>query len=149
MAEAGGVDAVSEFEQRILFPRGAFDKRSPNATENYGIGSCLVVFALVGPAGAISWEMSTGWNLPHVRAEQGPKDPYAFAVEIHSPQPLFAFAREPEEVACELIGGACWTGRSFCAGDDYLAALIEHGEEGVWKLAREWYDRSFVAQEAA
>lgn len=132
---------MSELEKRIRFPRGAFDKRSLAPSKDHGIGSCLVYFALIGPAGAISWEASTGWDLPNVRAEQGPKDPYAYAVEIHSPHVLFPdFAPEPDSRACELTGGSCWTDRDFCAGDDYLAALVAHGEDGVWKLAEEWYE---------
>jgi hypothetical protein len=146
------------FTKRIRLPRGAFEKRHDDPALDFGIGCTIMEFALIGPDGAISFECSTGWHLPHVAerfrrrdfsdATSHPLEPCGYAVVIHSPHVLSEYSPTPDTDACELIGGPCWTDRAFRAGDDFMAAVIAEGETGLWRLAEEWYTHHLAPQEA-
>lgn len=140
--------------ERIIRFFPAWDKRAPAPAKNYGIHGVEVAFVLRGSAGAVSFVISTNWQLPHVQAERDsrPPDPdprlwYFF----HKPNPAYvsyhAIERRHEyEDECErcewLDGEPCYIDATYTGADPVFERLLREGDEGVWaaleELYREW-----------
>ena len=81
----------------------AFDRRSPNPREDYGIHGAELRMVLKGPEGAVHFVLYTNWMLPHVRRETHERilrhpdliglhcayDPLPADLGYHSPKPMF------------------------------------------------------------
>lgn len=137
---------------QITVAHRAFEKRHDDPARDYGIGSVELQFALIGPAGAITVGVSTGWYLPHVEERllrEHDHTPFmgrrscAFqgagtAVCIHAPSPRKDYFMGPDD--CHLLpGGQCWGDIGFLAGDEAYAVLVEGGEDALWEFLASWY----------
>lgn len=146
-----------EFEFRTIIGRPAYEKRHDDPARNYGIGGLALHFALIGPEGAVSLEVLTGWFLPHVRERLRRETDHAPHFASGNPArcafeptagPMCShdhrrrhnhYAAEPDD--CDLLpGGKCWGDHGYLAGDQLLEALIAGGEPGLRDAMRGWYD---------
>lgn len=139
------------FERRVTFSK-AWEKRHDDPAKDYGVGSVGVWFALVGSEGAVSFHLSSGWYLPHVRERfkrEGHRgDPCAGPVVWHHPTQREDYFAGPDE--CELLpGGKCWGDAGYLLGNDAYDALCEGGEDGLWVFLRRMYDQGFAPSEDA
>ncbi len=139
------------FERRVSF-HPAFDKRHTDPAKNCGVGSATIFFALIGTAGAVSFSMSTGWNLPHVVAEQAPREaewlashgrgllfaPQSFSLNYHRSTKREDY--EGDARPCDLLpGGLCYGDVTFLGAQPVLARLIAEGDAGVWAALEGFY----------
>lgn len=142
---------MSALERRIIFDAPAFSKRDPDPAKDYGIGSAVMRFALVGPEGAISLGISTGWHLPHEAASLPAMAlvPSGRGVCIHSPTKIEDYYGGPDE--CDLVaGGQCYGDVGYCAADELLAVLIADGVDALWeRMERDWYRPTFIDRTGA
>lgn len=143
---------VGEFSRRVVF-QAAYDKRSKDPRKDYGVGQVYIHFSLVGPVGAISVVISTGWYLPHVARKQvrsniewmqkwgHPLDRVGqYGVHFHYPNPQY---EDHSQSDCDLLpGGKCYGNGRF-ADDSYLNILLAEGDDAVWKKLEEEYREEF------
>lgn len=132
------------FRRAMIFV-SAYDGR--HEPQNYGVHCADFCFVLVGEHGAISFEMFTGWHLPHV-AERIEEGPTGAAVNRHSPRPP-RWAEADDWVGgpndCDWTDtGKCYSDGSNLAGDDILVALVGEGWEAMWRELRSWYQHTFL-----
>lgn len=148
----------------ILESRPAYDRRDPNPARNYGIGSVTLHFTLVGPKGAVSWQLLTGWMPTSVLAERfgmvsstgkayahlargsaadafGHSLPDAGEVAWHHPEP-HRLGAEPQKCPY-LPAGLCYNDVGYTAGEAILEGLLKGGVTAVWDLLAEHYRHTF------
>lgn len=134
-----------------------------DVADGRGCHGMAIVFILTGPAGAISWSLSTGlmanavfdpdWRSgcgrpPHRIGEPGwdrfgwdrrPRTPTAGPVESHSAVQSREWWDGPH--ACDMLpGGQCFGDAGYLIGDRALTALLEGGDTALWVFLREIYD---------
>lgn len=153
---------ADEFTTKVrIFP--GYDYRDePN--DQRGAHNLSMQFELVGPLGAISWTLNTGWMknpLKGALAPGGPQDradkpgadfrlreysPSAGGVYSHSHAKAADWWLGPNE--CDILGGQCYGNSGYLVGDTVLAAMFDDGHEGVWRELRVLYD-AWLEPEAA
>lgn len=168
--------------EKIVRFKAAYDKRHVDPKKNYGIHGLQIFFVLKGKLGAISFSLSTNWQLPHVQKEWESKDgefsmfrdlhtPRASDISYHSPIPMFEGQRQTGATRldfedrerlegtnidfpktketgtftpCEWLDGKpCYSEGSGFDADRYFNALLEGGDEGLWKTMEEYYEIRF------
>ena len=143
------------FTQNIIFSP-AYDKRSPNPSENYGIHGVDMRFILTGDKGTVQFVVYTNWYLPHVQKEfedkpmrnYNPFVPIAADVGYHSPKPMYEGQYVMAE-SCEYLGGKpCYYDGSVLQAEDYFRTLVSEGGEAVWKRLEDYYCELFEESEA-
>ena len=151
---------MTEFQHRITFAP-AFDKRNPDdPSKDYGVHGAEAHFALIGPAGAITFTLYTGWHLPEVIGKPemgigGFRYGKALVEQGHYPMPAMVSYHSPVQVedyeqghdACEWIGGAPCFGDGTFICDDAFEALIRGGTDGLWKHLEGWYESRLEGRE--
>lgn len=132
---------MSDLEREVVF-NGAWDRRSDDPSENYGVHGVSIRFYVKGPEGVVQFIVYTHWHLPHVQDEMLEKrsgsrrdvelffTPMAADIGYHSPEPLHGHEIETED--CDLLDGTCYYGGSGLRAKDYLETLIEGGTEKLW-----------------
>lgn len=145
---------MTEFEKKIEFIRPAWNKRDPDPRKDKGIGCVMMRMALIGPKGAISWSIFTGWHLQKTWDEWEANGRHSKArdlamgggVTIHSPTQLYDWDDTP--ATCDLLPeGKCFGDTGFLAGETFFEVLVEKGEDAVWALMEEWYADHFEKQQ--
>ena len=140
-------------ERRIEF-YPAYDKRDPDPTKSYGIGSVMVRFLLIGERGAIQFLFSSGWVLPHVAKEYEAMPgrnvadclkPMGFDLGYHSHTPMYE-GQELQDENCDVLGGPCYYDGSGLAADEVLQILITEGHDAVWERLEQEYTRRFLTE---
>ena len=139
------------FEKKIQFSP-AYDKRHSDPAKNYGIHGVHIWFALKGEKGAVSFSISTNWHLSHVQSELDAEPlnqfpymshkPMPFGVDYHSLFPIREWQKRdvPSQKQCGWLNDKpCWCDGSALAGDEGFRALVERGEEGLWKELEDYY----------
>ena len=137
---------MSTLEHRVIFTP-AWDKRHPDPNKNYGIGPVKIHFIVIGPLGAISFSMSSGWFLPGSINNPTARDvePSGMDLGYHSPTPVYE-DHEPHD--CDYVkGGTCYGDGSASIADRYLETLINHGSDGLWKELEAYYHEMFTQQD--
>lgn len=140
------------FRREVNF-QPAFDKRSPNPRQNYGIHGVDMNMVLVGPKGAIDLHIHTNWYLPHVAKEiafrrPNPDEilmafqPMAAQIGYHSSTPQYE-GQEPRVYDCQFTGGDCYTDGSGLQAERFLDLLITKGSEAVWAEIEHYYFEMF------
>jgi hypothetical protein len=135
---------MSEFTRTVkFFP--AWDKRHSEPSKNYGIGAASILFSVAKDGEGLTFELSTGWFLPHNRRESD--KPYAFGVDLHTKTPRYE-GHSPTN-GCHITGGKCYCDGSALLGDEFFETLVAEGEEGLWKRMeqqfRDWHPKQEVA----
>jgi hypothetical protein len=148
---------VSEFE-KIVHVSPAFDKRDPNPSKNYGIGSCRITFILKGPKGAVQFMIGTDWYVPSAREHlrsfpKGPFDdqqkPMGWDVGYHSPRPMYEDQATMDN-ECHIIGGTCYYDGSSLRADEWVEPFVAGGTDWLWpELEKEYHRRFDDVAEAA
>lgn len=129
--------------ERCVETNAAFDYRYDKDLEKRKRGAHCAewYFALVGPMGAISMRIFTGW-MP------GGKDgrpvyesllAMAAGLAVHKRVTTGGEKRFP----CEWLGECVDGGVSYIGGDKPFRIWVEEGEEALFAELREWYDREF------
>lgn len=131
----------SENLQHIVKFSKAFDKRSPNPSENYGVGGVKCWMILKGEKGAVQFVFTTGIYLPHVLDEWKAKGytnkPMGFDVGYHSPTPMY---EGQTQMDCDLLPeGKCYYDGSGLRANEWFEIFMEKGDEAIWKLLEEKY----------
>jgi len=127
----------------------AFDKRDPDPTKNYGIGSMQLRFVLIGKLGATQFVMSTGMYLKKNRETLfvnaayhfNPFEPMGADVGYHSPEPMYDGQTKFEE--CDYVKGGCYYDGSSTAATRLLESFLEGGEDVVWEKLEKVYIERF------
>lgn len=129
---------------------GAYDERDP--PRNYGIGSMRMEFAVVGPKGAVSVQLSTSWYLPQV--QQSTLDMYTkgypfdaceelmqpkwWDVGYHAKEPQYEGQSERED--CHLLDCPCYyDGTSLWGQEAWLPGFLHGGSDWLWERLEEYY----------
>lgn len=138
---------MSGFTRKVEFTP-PYDKRDPSPSKNYGIGSLIIRFVLVGEKGATQFVMATGCYPLHVHKEwerQGRTGlgPMGYDVGYHSPHPMYEGQSATENCAY-LNGAPCYYDGSGLAANDLLARFLEDGEDVVWAELESVYRSRFV-----
>lgn len=139
-----------EFE-KIVTVSPAFDKRHPNPSKNYGIGSCQITFILKGPKGAVQFMIGTDWYLPEVQREQRDFNynhdvrfdriqPQGWDVGYHAYEPQF---EGQDSMPCELLGGQCYYDGSTLLADEMVPKFIAGGTAWLWPELENIYRTRF------
>ncbi len=144
---------MTEKLKRIVEFTPAFDKRHSDPDKDYGIGCSTLRMVLKGPSGATQFVLMTGW-FPEAAIEEQKGTP---AYEVltrpipenlgyHSPVPMHR--GQPKTDSCDLLEqGYCYYDGSALGAEKVFKALLEEGDEGVWKILEEEYESVFGAQE--
>jgi hypothetical protein len=152
-----------QFTRRIEFAP-SFDKRDPSPSKNYGIGAVRIWFYLIGPLGAVQWQIGTNWYVPSAQQHleslpQGLKNdlesglggnryqPQAWDLGYHSPKPMYD-GHEPQTHDCDLIGGTCYYDGSGLNAQRLIQPFLDGGSDAVWRELKDFY-RSVFESEAA
>lgn len=152
------------FERRVTFSP-SFDRRDPNPSKNYGIGAIRIWFYLIGPKGAVQWQIGTTWYVPsaqeHLRAVRGPMlntreeslggtvyQPQAWDLGYHAREPQYE-GQAPISHECEVIGGTCYYDGSSLNAERLIVPFLEGGDEAVWRELEAYYHSVFDTVEAA
>lgn len=132
------------FERRVAI-RGAFDRRHPDPSKNYGIHGMELRFTLIGPKGAVHFLVFTPMHLPHVAREMWEKNDRRYNpfetmgadVGYHSPTPFYEW-QEPCD--CDLLpGGKCYGDGSALMADEFTEKFLKGGDAVVWPMLEEKY----------
>jgi len=149
---------VEELKKEIVF-NPAYDRRNPDPTKNFGIGSVLCSMILSGNEGAVVFNFSTGMLLPSTIKEYIETGkacykinsdgmvyflniPCALDIACHSKKPL----DDDHSIlnkTCDYIGQPCYYESSSIEADEYLQILIEKGSEPIWDLLTSYYNETF------
>jgi hypothetical protein len=132
-------------EHKVFFSP-AFDKRDPNPSKNYGIGSVRIHFFVKGEKGGIEWTVSTGmflkkthaeWLINFPKSEEG--DGIGHEIAYHAKKKQHE-GQEKHNGDCTLTDlPYCYNDAGFCAGGELYEKFVEQGEEIVWKTLEEWH----------
>ncbi len=151
MTETVTPEATQSTLQKIIRISPTFDRRNPDPSKNYGIGSVRMLFVLKGDKGAITFSCSTGMYLPQQVSEHGREpwnqwQPMGYGVWYCSPIPQEG--QTPREDCEWLDGKPCYGDGSCMASDDVMDALLRDGEDGVWRelerFYKSWLDPHFT-----
>lgn len=129
-------------ERRVQF-RPGFDKR--DTPENHGIFGGALWFTVVGPMGAVSFELHTDWYPPSVpqhlwQAMAFRPYPKAAHVSWHTPVP----AGTPDAVSCEYSEtDYCLPETAYHYADRHRELLLNEGSEAMWAQLEQDYRKEF------
>lgn len=137
-----------KFEQRVVFTRAKNWSRA-DASRNYGHIGMKITFALIGPAGAITWLVYPRWYVqPSRDAWQGlirdnePRDmPDAWDLGYHAYEPQY---EDQTSCTCDLLkGGKCYSDGTLLGAKELIEGFIAGGDEWIWRKLREVYESRF------
>ena len=140
---------MKEQLSNIRYTTPSFDRRNKDPKKNYGIGSELLTFAVLGEIGAISFTVSTGKYLPQLVEELGDKlsKPMAYGISYHfyvCPDEWKDFSKPHKE--CSILGGKpCHCDGSSLQADELFKSMGEKINED--KIYDELEYRYFNAKE--
>lgn len=132
--------------ERIIKTKPPFDKRHPNQSKNYGVGSLTLWFILKGSKGAVQFAFMTGAYPNHVQQEFHEKGlkPTGFMgmdVGYHSPKPM---CEGQTKMDCDLLPkGKCYYDGSALRATEVLQIYMEGGDEAIWKFLETEYKERF------
>lgn len=160
--------SAADFTTRINI-KPSFDHRFDSEKWQRGCGSMTIEFALVGPLGAVTSWIDTGWmfeplteiptgygGVPRgpwsnpVRASgkvgpdvlsRGWERPMAGPISCHAATPPKGKEWFTAVDGCEFFNGAaCYGDTGYLVGDTFLARLGEGGDEAGFTYLREIHD---------
>ena|SRR3990167_2678637 len=121
----------------------AWDKRSADPKENYGIHGAEMIWYLKGKCGVIQFRVMLNWYLP--QNENDIPDPCRKAIPAdigyHSPTPQYEYQMPYK---CDLLPeGQCYYDGSTLHAEKIFNILVAEGGEAVWKKLEEIYIKRF------
>lgn len=134
------------FRRRIELS-GAWDKTSSDPKKNYGVHGMELRFVLIGEKGATQFLLYTQIHLPHVfkNLVRGPHAetvlaPMGADIGYHAKEPRYA---EQTLRDCPYIEGGCYYDGSSLRAMEFTPEFLAGGDDPVWTMLREEYDRIF------
>lgn len=112
----------------------AFEERSENPVEDYGVGPVTYYVAVHGEEGAVTWDLSTGIHLNKSLEE------IAGPITWHSPNEEDGTIKTEE---CRFFDGPCYGESAHLAGERVLEILKEEGSRGVYEKLLGTYNGVF------
>jgi len=131
------------FERRVDFIP-AFDRRDPNPSRNYGLGSMRIRFVLKGELGAVQWMIGTSWDVESARKPTPWRDgtkPDGWDLGYHSPRPLYEGQTHMD--SCDVLPGPCYYDGSGLNAELLIENFISQGTDYVWKALEAYYRCTF------
>lgn len=142
--------------QREIIFNPAWDERSDNPSENYGIHGVNMCWYVKGERCAVQFIVYTNWHLPHVEKELDSEHnsqfphlhchPQPVDVGYHSPIPMYEEQTSLRE-NCEFTKGNCYYGGRNLDAQELFKLLVEKGSEAVWVKLEEEFVKMFGANE--
>jgi hypothetical protein len=130
-----------------------YDIRPKNpGDKNYGIHGAELKFVLIGPKGAIQFQIYTNWmpRSARHRERSGPYclvEPMAADLGYHSFEPRHEDQR-PMSESCEYLDGKpCYYDGSGLNAQDPFDILCEDGDEAMWAFLERYYEATFNGAE--
>lgn len=137
--------------------RPAYSKRDPDPSKDYGVHGVEMIWALKGPAGAVTFMVFTNWMLSDLhgsgeymtprRRQHGDSlcAPMAAGFDHHSAYPLwpeYEDINNPSQEHCDFLDGRpCWFDGSVLNAGSLMALLYMEGGEAVWqRMERQYWD---------
>jgi hypothetical protein len=168
---------VSDVFTNRIEVKPSFDHRFDPENYQRGCGSMRLEFTLIGPLGAITASLDTGWmyeplterpaeygggwngpwtNPVRAEGEVGPdclsrawKRPLAGPISCHCAQPPEGKEWFSRATGCTIIeGGVCYGDSGYLVGDVFLARLGQGGDEAGFAYLREIHDNWLAPAEA-
>lgn len=156
------------FRRSVHFEPGYnhLDETGPKARGQHGMG---IRFILVGPEGAVTLLMNTGWVPPHPDHAITPRKYETIEPLVH-PNPRswdlyptgshigFHWATDPDVYTssigpsrCQYLGPGkeCWFDAGYGMSDPVVGELIKKGDAAVWRALLGYYKHRRDAIEAA
>jgi len=141
--------APAAFEHRIEWKPG-FDKRSDNPATNYGVGAMRIWFYVIGPKGAVQWQISTNWYPESARQHLNrfpyserdlTRAPEAWDLGYHSRTPRYEGHDKMDH--CDLIEGGCYYDGSSLNAEPLVEGFIQGGTDWLWPKLEDYYRHVF------
>lgn len=120
------------------------DKEHPGG--GYGISSCRIFFVLIGPKGAVQFQIGTNWYTDSARVHlaKWPPDylhkrrqPEGWDLGYHAMEPRY---ENQDQMECQhLPGGKCYYDGSSLNADEMVEAFINGGTEWLWPHLEKYY----------
>jgi len=151
------IDTARGRFERVVDVAAAFDRRSHNPAQNYGIHGVEMRFVLKGEKGAVQFLIFTNWHLPHVEEEhrrlvqrkaiqhepvsiwlESLYRPIAADIGYHSPEPRYE-GQEPMEDCSYVSGGHCYYDGSSLAAQRFYDVMLREGGDGLWRELEAYY----------
>lgn len=136
--------------EKIVRMSGAFDKRNPDPSKNYGVHGMEIRFVLKGDAGAVQFVVFTPMHLPHVQEEMwrnnrhrewNPFEPMGADIGYHAREPQY---EGQESMTCDLLPeGRCYYDGTSLGADEFMPTFLAGGDKAVWKMLEERYVERF------
>lgn len=139
------------FERRIEFVHAKNWRREGVPGRDYGHCGMSIHFAVVGPAGAVSWSLDTEWYVSSSREEwerngflmKAKHRPGGIVLAYHSPKPMHE-GHEKHSTECDYIpGGSCYCDGSYIAADKLVEGFLAGGTEWLWPKLEAYYRSVF------
>lgn len=141
------------YERRVEVTPG-YDLRSAG----YGIASCRIWFYVIGPKGAVQWQIGTDWYPPSAREHllgmgwpsehdlRHAMQPQAWDIGYHSPTPRYD-DQTPMPGKCHLLGSECFYDGSSLNAESWTEGFIAGGTDWLWPKLEEYYRFTFEGGE--
>lgn len=136
--------------ERSVEVRGAYDKRNPDSTKNYGIHAMTLRFVLKGPKGAMQFVFYTAQHLRHVADElytsntdvrYNPFHGTGADIGYHSLTPHYE--GQPCHDCDLLPGGKCYYDGTSLGATKFEDEFIAGGDAVVWPMLEKRYHEIF------
>lgn len=150
-------DAI-EFERRVdVSP--SFARLHSNPSVNYGIGAMRLWFILIGPKGAVQWQIGTNWycklaqehlrSLPDRLNDAAENSlggsryqPQAWDLGYHAREPQYESQTAVRD-ECHVLGGPCYYDGSSLNAEYLIDGFLEGGDRFLWPALEEYYRHTF------
>ena len=137
------------FERRVECSPGHWHR--DEGKTDYGIGSVRMWFYLIGPKGAVQWQIGTEWYPPKAREglmsggrwadRERMMKPTGWDLGYHSPRPMYE--DQTLHGKCSVIGGECFYDGSGLNADLLIEGFIAGGTDWLWPKLEEYYRHTF------
>lgn len=131
---------MTDFTRDVHVSQGFYLIR-PDPHKNYGIGACRIFFNLIGPEGAVTFQVSTDWypqraldhlsNFPKLEQHQ----PMGVDLGYHAHKPQF---EGQNSMKCHLLG-TCYYDGSTLNAENWIEGFICGGTDWLWPKLEEYY----------
>ena len=131
--------------KKLIQFKPAFDKRNADPSKNYGIHCMDMHMVLIGPLGAISFCIYTGWYLPDsITGHNDGTLSQGACICYHAHHAQYE-EQKPSCNMCEYIGVPCYSDCSYLATNKLFEQFVAEGEDIVWQTLEQWYVGRFGA----
>lgn len=141
------------FERRVeVSPGHCWLHEEPS--KNYGVAACRVWFYVIGPKGAVQWQIGTDWYpqaaLNHLRkfpfSDRDREQPKGWDLGYHAREPHYDGQTSMHD-NCQVIGGKCYYDGSTLNAEEWLEGFRNGGTDWLWPRLEQYYRHIFESGE--